>query len=934
MNPPEAVLLSPYRPPTSYAVNLNPEEAEAWLNGAFALWHPAVLALVGRAPVCASTHDHDTPREGTIYCIPAGPMLYQPDNWAELVAGANAVVFAATSDQGTTNANLQEALQSYLQRNTDKVLSPAMLGCPRELVLPFEAVGYAYSLIETLYDAASHDRMLDEAAFWADVQQAVQSVAEGNSSGVRAALKQAVEKLTYARQVLNSNNLRIIDMALRDAETLNAEWPTSLHAGLPMTVLCSAETLEDQAKKYPDRFAELRSKFHDQLPSSVDLAVGSYRERDDSQLPTESQFWNWQEAQRSIRKQFGVSLHLAGRLRTSFHPQTPSWLLHAGYKNAVLLAFDGALTPGRNAVIANWTGPDGKGMDSFARTPLDASDPLTFFNLGCSLHSAFNSDSNPTLAFRHGQHPAAIGYAQLVALADLGEACGAWTSLGQLLADSHYGDYLGQQTADDYFNDTLDDVVTNHRNTSPVSGFAAHHRARRTVDSAYTLLSLYRSLTAAGERDADILRMVEADERALELGGPTSAKALSAAAELLADRIQVKSDARPGVMVFNPCNFTRRVALELDNFGVIPVADAVKAVEVQDRKTRLVVEVPSLGYAWIPQGNFNTTAPKPKFITATNVSVRNETMEAEFDPETGAIRAVRDLRTRTNRLGMQLVFNPGSRTKARNTTMTNCGAALGEVVCEGDILNDHNEVLCTFRQRMRAWIGRPVIELRIELEPKQPITGYAWHSYIGARFAWRDRRAALFRGSHGANDRTSHARPISADYLEARLGSERTFVFTGGLAFVQKHEDRMADVILLPEGETSRSFDLLLAFDRDYPMQTAQSWITPTPIHFTSKGPPSAGISGWLAHIDLPSVLMTSMKPVAASDGFSRAVALRLQETAGYAGAAEIRFARDPNRVVLCDGNEVEGAALNLQGGAIPTEFSANELFRVKAEWI
>ncbi len=459
MNSSEAVLLSPYRPPTSYAVNLNPEEAEAWLNGSFVLWHPALLALLGRVPSCGSTHDHDAPREGWIYCIPAGPMLYQPDNWPELVADAKAVSFAATPDAGATLANLKEALQTYLQRNSDKELSASLVDCAPELVLSFQAVGYAHSLIETLYDAASHDRMLDEAGFWADVQQAVSCVVEGNTGGVRAALKLAVEKLTYARTVLNSNNLRIVDMALRNAETLNNEWPASLAAGLPLTVMASAETLENQATQYPERFAELRSKFHDQLPSSVDLAIGSYRERDDANLPAESQFWNWREAQRSIQKQFGVSLSVAGRLRTSFHPQTPSWLLHAGYKNAVLLAFDGALTPGRNAVVANWTGPDGKGLDSFARTPLDASDPLTFFNLGCSMHSAFNSDSSPTVAFRHGQHPAAVGYAQLVALAELGEACGEWTSLGRLLGETHYGDYLGQQTADDYFNDTLDGVV-------------------------------------------------------------------------------------------------------------------------------------------------------------------------------------------------------------------------------------------------------------------------------------------------------------------------------------------------------------------------------------------------------------------------------------------------------------------------------------------
>ena len=45
-----------------------------------------------------------------------------------------------------------------------------------------------------------------------------------------------------------------------------------------------------------------------------------------------------------------------------------------------------------------------------------------------------------------------------------------------------------------------------------------------------------------------------------------------------------------------------------------------------------------------------------------------------------------------------------------------------------------------FRLRLRAWLSRPVLDVRIELEPKHPPTGYPWHAYYGARFAWRDDR--------------------------------------------------------------------------------------------------------------------------------------------------------------------------------------------------
>jgi hypothetical protein len=276
----------------------------------------------------------------------------------------------------------------------------------------------------------------------------------------------------------------------------------------------------------------------------------------------------------------------------------------------------------------------------------------------------------------------------------------------------------------------------------------------------------------------------------------------------------------------------------------------------------------------------------------------------------------------------------------RDITVTNAGTALGEIVSTGDLLNDREEVLATFRQRFRAWLGRPALEMRVELDVKHEPTGYPWHSFYAARLGWRDDRAVLFRGVNGQNTQTGVTRPVSPDYLEVRIGSERSFLFTGGLPFLQRHGNRMADVVLVPEGERARSFDLLLSTDRDVPMQTAAGWVSPHPVVETDKGPPHFGTSGWLAHVDLPSLLVTSLQPCEPdrptdpeARAMNRAVAMRVIETAGFGGAAEVRFARDPSRASLVDGEGKSLQPLGVAGDAVGIEFSAHETLRVKLEW-
>src|SRR5262249_21459410 len=160
------------------------------------------------------------------------------------------------------------------------------------------------------------------------------------------------------------------------------------------------------------------------------------------------------------------------------------------------------------------------------------------------------------------------------------------------------------------------------------------------------------------------------------------------------------------------------------------------------------------------------------------------------------------------------------------------------------VFDEHNQVLALYRQRFRAWLGRPLLELRVEITPQHAPEGYPWHAYYGVRFAWRDERTLLLRDVNGTGYVTSHTRPETPDYLELPSGSQSAVLFAGGLPFHQRHGGRMVDVVLVVEHETTRVFEIGLGLDREYPMQTALGLVTPVPLLPTSKGPPHIGSAG------------------------------------------------------------------------------------------
>jgi len=537
------------------------------------------------------------------------------------------------------------------------------------------------------------------------------------------------------------------------------------------------------------------------------------------------------------------------------------------------------------------------------------------------------------------------------------------------------GEHVAAPAADEFHSDFLSERTQANRD-HPVSEFAQYVRRRRQMDTIWTLAALYQGLTGtivplpadasltlrvgvpstppdalltrrAGVAPTPTRSVSEARlaglEDKLETGRATASEldeTQEAIARALAERLQARAASdTPGYMVLNPCSFARRLALELAaSDGLVPVEGPVKAVQQQGDKILAVVEVPPLGFAWFARhestssssaSNENSGASRMRL--ADSGHVRNEFFEAEIDPMTGGLRGFWDHRTRMNRLGQQLVFNPGSTMlRTGEIKVVSSGPALGEVVSQGSILGDQEQVLATFRQTFRAWLGRPILEIQIEIEPKQPPAGYAWHAYYGARFAWRDERALLLRGVNGTAYATTHTRPETPDFLELRQGRQSTFLFPGGLPFHQRHGTRMLDVILIPEGEKTQTFDLALGLDRDHPIQTALGMVTPPVVIPVAKGPPHVGASGWLFHLDAPNLLLTTLRPGPENQD---SITARMLECSQHGGPAELRCARNPKRAVLVDARGETLLETTVNGDAAQFEAAPGDLIHLRVDF-
>jgi hypothetical protein len=772
-------------------------------------------------------------------------------------------------------------------------------------------LGLGYLTIEILFEAMERERTLERDKFWNDVQRAIHCSETGEAIDQ---LRSAAECLKTARDTLYSSDIHWLDFAR----------PSINESNQPINWIATGRELESTT------IGPLEPRDPDASePPRLEICGGPFLERADDLLPLESQLWNLKRGHTAVRKLNAEPGVFVSRM-SAWHAQSPQVLQRAGYSKCVFVPFDDAKLPSHRAAVVQWPASDGKQVEAFCRAPVPADDPQTGFHLAHYLHQTIMSDSTAVIALIRTDKPAANWHDDWFALNELGPVLGKPTTISHFLRDATVGEYATAATADDFAIDHLDRLVTAN-DPRPVSGIARHWRLRRHADAGWTWLALVRSLggTIPVELSDDVRRFEETIETNGEVDVTLSDQA--AAAPLVERLLSRANENSPGLLLLNPCGFARRVALERDDFSAAPAVEGpVKAAQRDaDGTVRVVAEVPALGFSWIPRGDPSLAPRTPKFKMADGNVVRNEFFEAEIDKETGGLRAFRDLKTRDNRVGQQLVFQPGSVMHAKSIAVTTSGSAMGEIVSEGALLDEHKTVIATFRQHFRAWLGRPLLEIQIEIFPERPPQGAAWHAYFGARFAWRDERATLLRGNAGIGSVTTHTRPVTPEYLELRAGRLATLLLPQGLPFHQRHGGRMLDMVLVPPGETGRSFSIAVALERDHPAQTAWGMISPVIAVPVDRGPPHVGPTGWLAHLDSANLMLTSLRP--AEDGAG--IIARLLEIGGVGGSAALRWARNPKSADLLEPDGTVMMPLTIEGDAVQFDYGAHEWLELRIEF-
>jgi hypothetical protein len=933
MNPRELFLLTPYRLPAQNSVTLGHDDVASFLNGHAALWHPSVLLGATGPPQIASSYDHEQPRPGHVYAVPESPTLLLPDDWFQRVADVGAIAFRATTDRATTFANLRAEIDAFTSRQTGEPIARPFGSWPEDAnrVGPFLGIGYGVLVLNTLFEAMEHENMVPVSDLWQDIQQALAAIENPDFEAFLQPLRSAAGRLTYARDVLYPSPIYVIDLVLLDEDRLADPFPAAFAHNQPINVIASVAALERLGREHPERLAVVKDRFQKE---EIELCSGCYLDREDALLPPESYLWNLFRGRRSFEDLFGAAPRVFGRKRFGGLPQQPMLLTHTGLTKMVNLPFDNGVLPSYRTPVTSWPAPSGKSVDAFTRAPVAADNPLTFFHLAHYLYKTIRNDSTATVALVHKDGKPATGYEDWLELTRFGPILGRWTPLSRYFGEAVPGEYASSSPADDFHSDHLEERTTS-KVPHPVGGFADHVRRRRRLDVAWVMASMYRGLAGKGDQ-LRIDDRLPALEDLLEAGPSAEAERelselQSKAASALADRLVAGATSnQAGFLAFNPCSFTRRVALEVEGITKsLPAEGAVKACQVDGNLAKLVVELPPLGFVWFPQSASGSAAAS-KLKMADNTGVRNEFFEAEVDGLTGGLKALRDLKTKLNRIGQQLVFNPGSKMRMKELKVVSTGPAVGEVVSIGSVLGEQDQLLANYRQRYRAWAGRPVLDLQIEIQPIQPPAGYPWHAYYGARFAWGDERALLLRGVYGINAVTAQTRPESSMFLDLRTGKQSTTIFTYGLPFHQRQGTRMLDVILVPEGETTQTFDLALGLDREHPALTALSLTTPVPVVPTSKGPPHIGPVGWLFHLDALNLLMTSLRPLPnGGDGLT----LRVLESSTHGGAAEFRCVRDPKQATLTDGRGNPTYEAGANGDGVVFEVPASDLAELRIEF-
>jgi len=899
--------------------------AHALLSAWSALWHPELIASAGRLP---TWHRADIPPEAA-----SGRLLVIPEVCRQQIADT---YVAESRDRGSL------VIEEFASREDILAEAATALGKPLAtggLAGDFLALGYARLMVELLTRQMRYSNNVDEEQFGRETLEAALAAVAHDDDRARQHLERAFNLLYEARKYFYPVDAYLIDLTLLDRSTAD-DLPRELEQSVEGNLLASAELLSQIA----DSNAALLETLKSRVGSGALAIVGG--EQHEQELPIadpESIRSSLVEGLAEYERILGYRPRVFARRKHGMLPFLPQVLAQLGFRGAIHFTLDRGRFPLGPQAKVRWEGSDGSVIDALARLPHDAAKPESFLEFARLMGDTMDSDHVATLVFAHWPDHVSPWYQDLRRIAQISPVLGKFVTLDNYFAETDSPGRITRFEADEYRSPYLRQAVDAGA-ADPISR-SVRAQSGRAVAQARAACDMMRDCLAKQTegRDATLGAPKRTDQsRAAATAQPTAEELKVCAIAIAKALPRQQSPPEDGALVVNPLSFTRRVGLQRST-GIQSDSQSA-AVE------HATVEVPAMGFAW---HRWATSAPNKKTKPIANGNVlRNDLVEVVVSRSTGGIQSVHEHGRRGNRLSEQLAVRfasdpskPGDLWRdpdetARYSTMaadaleiTAADQDFGQITSSGWLLDESQQRLVSFRQRVSLWSGSRLVEVRVELGAFEQLGQDPWTSYVAARFAWSEDDADIFRSVALTRVKTEAKHIEAPHFLEVESARGRLAILTAGLPYHRRSGSRMLDTLLQVRGESARVFRFGIGVGVSQPAAAALEMLTPATVSQAAESPPSS-VSGWLFHLDARNVVATHWESVPTPTGAGIAgFRVRLLETMGQAGRVQLRAFRPPvhARQIDAAGNTI--LELPIEGDKIVMHLAEYEWIFVEATW-
>lgn len=949
----ELVVLLPCHSLEDFPVHHEGEEAEGLLAAWSGLWHPALIASCDNIPLWfRADAPPENPRPRIIVVPQVCDSLLLP-GWPTRAKSEGAKLIRKLAKRTEVVAACLAALDA----------PPTV---PGHIVDDFYALGTGYLLVELLTRQMRYMSNLDEVRFQNEAREAARAAVENRIDEAQQHLKNAFETLYEARERFYPVDNYLIDLTLTADTTIGAALRKELAGDVALNVLLTGALVDRLAEREPESLAALRHAIDRRIACVVG---GEYEERESTLLPIETVLAEFRRGRAAYLRQLELEPRVYGRRKQGLSPLVPQIASRGGFEGALAFTLDDGAFPTPDQCKTRWEGFSNDAIDALGRTPLDAAKAESFLDLPRKIGDAMDRDYVATTVFAHWPGATSDYYDDLRRMATYVPLLGKFITLSDYFDHTERPGQISKFTADRYRTTFLRQaVVRNTPNPVTWAADALHRRLRAESAATMQVMAEAASLRPAATSSAQLLAELDQtagpalDAEAAQAFDRRVAAAVDEAAALACAAVCGKTDSNAGdsLLLFNTQLGARRELVDVSALARLPeVGGAVVAVQETASQKFAVVDVPSMGFAWLSAGPAVAPPQKPgglfglrkgpKPLVEANV-LRNELVEVHLSELTGGIKGVFIAGRRERRVSQQLAFRlPQPRPKPGDpwrdpdlepiyTTMvcdrwepTIVGPTVGELTSHGKLVDAEGKPLAGFTQRLRIAQGSPLVTLDIELDVEEQPRAEAWGSYYAARFAWGDPSTALGRGVFGMHQPTSTKRPETPHFIELETETTSTLLLPDGLPHHLLTGERMLDTLLIGKGETCRKFRFGIVVESAHPAADAGAFMSPL-VPVPNARRPASGAAGWLYFVDAKNILATHWESIVERDqvvGFR----VRLLETEGLSGQVELRTIRAVRDAKIVNHRDETLLTLTPTTSGIPLDVGPYEWIELEARY-